>query len=185
MTSVTSGLEPLVWGGIRVWPFRKRREKSGRNRVQSSSNMIVRGGRPQKADAVWHAWVSGDLKKMLKVAGARTNPVDRHFLLQNIVKETYKRRKNDARMRDLCEQMAFKHLEEFPGLVDPLVQNIGGRDRRLPRVTTFQHLATVLMEKGEYRRAIEVCEMALSYGLDDGTKGGFTGRIERLKKKMR
>ena len=53
----------------------------------------------------------------------------------------------------------------------------------LPRVSTFQHYAAVLAERGEFERAVHVCEAAIAFGLHDGTKGGYEGRIERIKKK--
>jgi hypothetical protein len=34
----------------------------------------------------------------------------------------------------------------------------------------------------EHEAAIKVCEQALSYDLKDGTKGGFKGRIDRIRK---
>ena len=141
--------------------------------------LIFRGGRLQEADRVWCAWTSQDLKAMLKEIDTPTNPIDRHFLLQSIVKETYKLRRKDNKMRDLCEEIAWKHINEFPSLAESL-KDIDGN---LPRVPTFQHLSTVLVEKDEYEAAIKVCETALSLGLHDGTKGGFQGRIERITKK--
>jgi hypothetical protein len=33
--------------------------------------------------------------------------------------------------------------------------------------------------------AIHVCELAKSFGLIDGTKGGYDQRIERIRKKQR
>ena len=48
----------------------------------------------------------------------------------------------------------------------------------------FPYLATVLTEDGHYDEAIEVCRKAINFGLDDGTKSGFAGRIERIRKKQ-
>ena len=69
-----------------------------------------------------------------------------------------------------------------PSLALALKEDMGGT---LPRVTTFQHYATVLTEDGEYEKAISICEKALEYGLHDNTKSGFEGRIERIKKKAK
>ncbi|MEX2110724.1 MAG: hypothetical protein WD802_08995 [Gemmatimonadaceae bacterium] len=49
-------------------------------------------------------------------------------------------------------------------------------------MTTFPKLATVLTEETEYDRAIEVCEFAIAQGLSDGTAGGYSGRIARIRK---
>lgn len=52
----------------------------------------------------------------------------------------------------------------------------------MPRVTTFPQLATILTEGADYDDAIAVCEFAIAYGLSDGTAGGYSGRIARIRK---
>jgi len=54
---------------------------------------------------------------------------------------------------------------------------------KLPRVPMFVQLAMVLTEDGDYDSAVHVCEKALAWGFDDGTKTGFAGRIDRIRKK--
>jgi len=54
----------------------------------------------------------------------------------------------------------------------------------LPRVSTFQHLATVFTEDREYEVAIQVCESAIAFEISDGTKGGFHGRIAKIRRKQ-
>jgi hypothetical protein len=108
-------------------------------------------------------------------------PIDRHFLLLNMVESAYRGRKHDPAMREMCEQLGFQHVEEFPAFAPALLKEFG----MLPRVPTFQHLATVLTERGEFGRAIEVCQTALSLGLHDNTIGGFEGRIERIRSKSK
>jgi len=131
-------------------------------------------------DDAFRAWTSGNLEDMLKAARTNTHPVDRHFLLQSIVSESYKRRKED-RYRQLCIEYAEKHLQEFPSLFEFIKE---GLDGFVPRVPTFQHYATVLTEAGEYEKAIEVCKKAILFGLSDNTQSGFRGRIQRIKKRM-
>lgn len=141
---------------------------------------ITRAGKLVKTDAAFDAWTSGDLQHMLRALSTPTNPVDRHFLLQSIVQEAYKKRDNPA-MRAKCIQIAALHLAEFPHIAPALKTDMGGT---LPRVATFQHFATVLTEDREYDRAIEVCELALQFGLEDGTKSGFEGRIRRIRREQ-
>jgi hypothetical protein len=144
-----------------------------------SVSYTSRLGKTVKVDEVFHAWTSGDLNKMLEVVNLKTNPIDRHFLLQNIVNESYKLRK-EKYYRDICIKHSEIHLAEFPNIVPYLKEDMDGE---LPRVTTFQHYATLLTEDKEYNRAIFVCKEALKYGLSDNTKSGFEGRIERIHKK--
>ena len=142
---------------------------------------ILRGGKSVRADAVFIARSSGDLQAMLAARSIRTNPVDRHFLLMGIVDQTYKERKIPER-RALCIETCEQHLREFAKIAPALKKEMDGV---LPRVTTFQKYATILGEDGEYGRAIKVCKRAIAFGLHDGTKGNYAGRIERLTKKMK
>lgn len=143
--------------------------------------MTLRMGELVEADGAFEAWTSGDLDQMVDALDLPTNPIDRHFLLQNIVQKTYKER-DIPKARRLCRRVAEIHLSEFSDIAPALKKDMGGF---LPRVSTFQHYATVLTEDGEFDRAVEVCEQAMEYGLDDGTKTGFEGRINRIQRKAK
>lgn len=111
------------------------------------------------------------------------DPVDRHFHMQNIVKETYAKR-SDPEMRRLCIETGMAHLNEFPSMAPALraefQENLGGN---LPRVPCFAWLATALAEDGRVDEAVRVCRTAADLSLADGTKGGYLGRAERLAKR--
>ena len=141
---------------------------------------MLRFGKFVPTDEVRDAWVSGDLDRMLRAIGLHTNPIDRHHLLLGIVKETYRRRSEPA-MASECARVSEMHLAEFETLAPALRADLEGT---LPGASTFQHYATLLTEKGDFERAIWVCELAKYYGLEDGTKGGFDGRIARIRKKQ-
>lgn len=143
------------------------------------SAFTIRQGKTVPVDDSFRAWTSGDLDLMLQAALTKTNPIDRHFVLQSIVSEAYKQRKEE-RYRQLCIEYAEKHLQEFPSIARSLKEDMGGE---LPRVSTFQHYATILTEAGEFEKAIDVCKQAIRYGLHDNTTSGFAGRIERIRKK--
>ena len=145
---------------------------------EKSQSYTIRLGKAVPTDAVFEAWTSGDLGKMLGVTSADTNPIDRHFLLQSIVSLSYKQRA-EVKYRKICIEHAEMHIAEFPVLAPALKADLDGV---LPRVTTFQHYATVLTENGEFNNAIYVCETALKWGLKDGTQSGFQGRIARIRK---
>ncbi len=138
---------------------------------------IERMGRYIDADEAFEAWTSADLSRMLAARSLRTNPIDRHFLLQGIVKETYRRR-TDPEMRRVCIETGRMHLSEFPQIGPALRLDMRGT---LPRVPSFAWLATALAEAGQIEDAVEVCETAARLGLDDGTKGGYTGRAAKLR----
>jgi hypothetical protein len=123
---------------------------------------------------------TGDLVIKLKAIEIEKNVIDRHFLMQEIVSQTYTLRKEES-YKNLFLTFSEKHLAEFDEIYKSLKKEFEGFT---PKVTTFQYYSTLLTELEEYEKAIKVCEMAISYKLDDGTKGGYNGRIERIKKKM-
>lgn len=141
---------------------------------------VTRLGKSAPADEAWLAWASADLNRMLEALNTRTNLIDRHFLLMAIVEQTYKQR-SDPQMARTCARVAELHLSEFPQIAPALEKEFDGI---LPRVATFQRYATLLTEQGEFEKAIDVCERALSFGLGDGTRSGFNGRIERIRRRM-
>src|SRR3972149_1368695 len=127
---------------------------------QELNAFSFRQGKSVPIDDVFRAWTSGNLDEMLKVANIKTNPIDRHFLLQSIITETYKLRKEE-KYRKICIVYAGKHLQEFSSIATALKEDMGGT---LPRVTTFQNYATILSENGEFEKAIDVCQKAISFG---------------------
>jgi hypothetical protein len=129
----------------------------------------LRDGKLVRADGVFDAWTSGNLNRMMAQINTLTHPVDRHFLLMGIVNESYKIREQPE-WGEVCVRVARTHLAEFPQLAIALKRNFNGT---LPNVATFVRLATVLTERGDYGGAINVCQQAISYGLADGTKGGW------------
>lgn len=133
----------------------------------------------QGSGTVFNAWTSGILSRMINNLETPGHPIDVHYLLLCIVEATYKKRKESAEMRDLCEIISFRHLALFPAIAPYIIEK-----DFIPRVPTFQLLATLLSEKGEFEKAIAVCRMALMYDLHDNTKSGFEGRIGRIRKKM-
>lgn len=106
--------------------------------------------------------------------------VDRHFALLAQVMGSYPERSQSPEHMASFLDAARDHLAEFATLAPALRAWFHGC---LPSVPTFKLLAIALEEQGEFSEGIAVCEAAQGLGLDDGTKGGFAGRMERLRRK--
>ena len=169
----------LLVAGYLYWKLANVGVRQSPKDFNEAGAFVLRMGRSIPADETFNAWTSGDLGRMVNAVDTDTNPIDRHFLLQGIAARSYKDRDN-PKMRRLFHRIAEKHLAEFPDLAKALRTEFSGD---LPRVTTFQHLATVLTEEGKFKEAIRICEAAMEYGLSDGTKSGYEGRIRRIQKK--
>ena len=117
---------------------------------------------------------------LLKQLYTTKNRVDTHFSYLNLITQTYNRR-DEPDARALFKKLALEHIEKFHSIRAPLQKQGFGK---LPHVPTFQYLATVYTEDGEYEKAIEVCEKAIAFDSHDWTKSDYIGRIKRIKKKM-
>ncbi|MCL2223624.1 MAG: hypothetical protein FWB96_01505 [Defluviitaleaceae bacterium] len=125
-------------------------------------------------------------EKILSLSESKaTDVIDLHFCYNHWIEFTYRARGAFPHYIDLCiayckKDMSmyekFKKTTEHPNFQYPYGSNIS--------FPSFQRLAIIHEKQGELMEAIEVCELAIKYNIDDTTKGGFTGRLEKLKKKM-
>lgn len=141
-------------------------------RAFRSTPMPVR--RRSRLRSVWRKHRMGTLSRLksvdelLSALGQATDPLDRHFIFERIVRLTFRQRKENHKMRSLCERVGMQHLKEFPQIAERLKWEIGYGV--MPPVITFQCMATLMIEWGDYQKAIDIYEMALSYGIKD--RGG-------------
>ncbi len=177
---VVLGLVLILWMNSRG----KGRHASNRERQDVLSPvdpLVTREGAVDPAHEAFMVSYSGDFQRMEAAVALPTNPTDRHFLLLQLCSEAYRGRK-DPRIRTRFLMYARMHIAEFPSLAPTLKRDL--LLDSLPSVPTFQMLATVLTEDGAFEEAIQVCNQAKELGLNDGTKLGYGGRIERIRKKM-
>lgn len=116
-------------------------------------------------------------KELLK----SNNLIDHHFFLQLAAECYYKQRstRNDA--IEKAVSYCLRDIKLFPQYAKPLRDDTNGI---MPRIMTFQRLAIIYEKNEQFEEALHICALAMKYGLDDGTKGGYQSRIERLKKRL-
>lgn len=159
-----------------MWPFRSKEERNAeRSKIHQSRGSRQIEGRLSARFK--------DVHEMVEALGNETDPLDRHFLYEAIVRESFRLRMDDHKMRDLCERMGMRHLKEFPQMAERLRREIGYGT--MPPVATFRCMGTLMTEWGAYQKAIDIYEKALSYGIDDDTDGGFQRKIAALRQLMR
>ena len=144
------------------------RKKSGKTEDSAS----VQEQEPEEAVEIEDP---AQVKSMLK---SETDPLSRHLLYEQGVALAYKKRKTDAGMKALVLELAQGYVDEFSKLKKEVLASYGNG------IPVFKQLAICLEEEREFKKAVDVCETALFHGLDDGTKTGYKGRIERLNKKQ-
>ena len=111
----------------------------------------------------------------------KATPVDKHFFLMGAADCYYKQRESREDALALVEKYHMMDVKLFPQYKGPLVKDMGGI---LPRIPSFQQLAIMYEKAGRYQDAIDICKLAMNYGLTDTTKSGYAGRLEKLQKKL-
>lgn len=113
--------------------------------------------------------LSPDLRKRVLIEAIKraTNSADKHFPRTKIAEMAYK-----AGDFDECERYCLDVINELD-----LIAFKGAR------VVAFSRLAIMYEKQGRIQDAINISEQALRIGQHDKTKGGYEGRIEKLKRK--
>ena len=111
----------------------------------------------------------------------KATPVDKHFYLMSAADCYYKQRDSREDALALAEKYHLMDVKLFPQYKGLLVKDMGGI---LPRIPSFQQLAIMYEKAGRYQDAIDICKLAMDYGLTDTTKSGYAGRLEKLQKKL-
>lgn len=101
------------------------------------------------------------------------NVSDRHHSRQTLTELYYKQERFDD-----CERYCLDVISEAASFLrhDKAVSSAN--------IPVFKRLAIMYEKQGRYVEAIEISKKALKLKQTDGTKGGYDGRIERLRKKM-
>jgi hypothetical protein len=165
----------FIIGGAILWMEFLKRMSTSKRKISSGKKATESFNKDQLKEVL----ASKNLSQMVEALRFVSEPIDRHMLLSKIVELSYRKRQ-DPETKEILNQHAQMHLKELPDLLPALKDKYG---ESLKEITTFKLLAIVLDEEEKYEDAIKVCEMAVRLGLEDGTKSGFKGRIERLKKK--
>jgi len=125
------------------------------------------------------------------------NLLDRHIIFYKMVLFYYTYRDKDGFI-EKCKNMCKADIEIFEDCkilfqgsiaitVDGFQYIAEQKDYNMFLFTffSFKRLAMLYEKEGKYEKAINICEKALKYGLRDGTNGGFSARIKRLRKKIK
>jgi hypothetical protein len=98
-------------------------------------------------------------------------PENFQTVVHKIAKATYPKRKN-KKMRKIFKTQAQRYNDEFK--IKPPADSISEY--------IYKSMAIVLQEDQKFGNAIDLCRKAINLKMDDGTKTGYAGRIERLEK---
>ena len=120
---------------------------------------------------------------------AKDSILTKHFLLIKLIDYYYGLREMQKDALETCISYCKESIELTPKVLKQMEyqhDEIYERDYEFvpPSMPAFKRLAIIYENQQKYDEVIKICEKALELGLRDGTKSGFEGRIERLKKKI-
>jgi len=143
-------------------------------------------------------------KMLLKALNAKDdNVIDRHFTYNILIKLYYKLRDERKDALEICIKYCkedIERLSEFLETEEKIYRSRwnyskkhygqyggyeGEHEYHLPQCPSVIQLAIIYEKKGEFQKAIDLCNFALKLGLKDGTKQGFQGRKAKLEKKLK
>lgn len=120
-----------------------------------------------------------DFAEMILLSALETedrSSTDTHFVYNTLIDLYYKQRDDREDAIEKCVEYCKKDIEIAQDFVDEFGE--------VPRIPSFKRLAIIYEKQERYKDAIDVCDRALELGTPDGTKGGFEGRKERLRRKI-
>lgn len=143
--------------------------------------------------------LSEELMLVKSLSSCGDNPIERHFIYNQLIDILYKQRNSRADALDLCIKYciedidrieAFKvaYIKEYEGIQDNLIASgyKSQKDRyevKLPRIPSFSRLRIIYEKQGKYREAIQVCSKAIEVEAWDIEAGNE--QISKLIKKMK
>ena len=114
--------------------------------------------------------------------------LDRHFFLQHAAENYYKQRDIREGALELSEKYCLLDIdlyEKYNDVMSTEWRIMTNRDTDLNmRVGSYSRLGIIYEKTNRIKEAISIYESALYYGQNDKTKGGFQGKIEKLRKKL-
>ncbi|MGI6491493.1 MAG: hypothetical protein ACOX0T_03600 [Pelotomaculum sp.] len=146
-------------------------------------------------------------KLLIEAIKRKTNNIDLHFTYNQLIDLCYTRIDESPEWLERCIEYCLEDIKIFPDFKKEYLQEERARRSRLAdspfiddkerktlfeetennafdlQIPSFHRLAIIYENQGKYEEAIDICELAISYGLKDGTQSGYEGRIARLTKK--
>ena len=113
--------------------------------------------------------------------------IDKHFFLQSAAENYYKQRDIREDALSLSEKYCLLDIDLYEKYKDAMSMEwkTMTRDEGFNgRVSSYSRLGIIYEKSNRFEEAIELYESALQQGQNDKTKGGFEGKIAKLRKKI-
>lgn len=112
---------------------------------------------------------------------------DIHFYYLALIRFYYRPKTPGQYNKEMAEQVCLADIDLMTHHTKQFLRDMfpyGYGDEIIPNSLAFKTLAIIYEKDEEYEKAIDISLKALELGQNDGTKGGYAGRIKRLQKKL-
>lgn len=123
--------------------------------------------------------------------GSEKDILSRHFELNLLIESSYKNRDTYPDAIDICIQHCLEDITLMPSLIIAWTkenQGLGKKSILLPLIPSFERLAIIYEHQEKYDAAIQICQQAIQFGLDDPERchspRDFVKRMTKLRKKI-
>ncbi len=114
---------------------------------------------------------------------------DTHFFYQSLIPLFYRLRDKDKRALDMTIYYCKKNIELIKEHKEELLDcfsSIPNFGKQFPAIDCFRYLAIIYQNDGKIDKAIEVCQDAISLGVNvDSQNVSYRSRLDRLIKQKR
>lgn len=161
-----------------VWCSRKTKSATVR-KVRQPAAPVPESGEISKARLA-ELLESNDVEEMASALDQIHKPLSRHHVLTAMVQQLY-RDKDEPAIRKKLYHYGQLYLDEFDGIAPAAIKAAASGEVATP---VLKLMAIAMEEDQSYDDALEICRMGIKWDLEDGTKTGFAGRMNRLEKKQ-
>jgi len=121
---------------------------------------------------------------LIKALKARDdNLIDRHFTYNLLIKLYNQLQSERKDALEKCIYYCNEDMKRLPEFLEQWKTEYGDISHlRIPSIT---QLASIHEKNEEFQEAINLYNLAIELGLDDGTEEGFRGKVERLEKRLK
>ncbi|MCW3490920.1 hypothetical protein [Dethiobacter alkaliphilus] len=120
-----------------------------------------------------------EAEESLLKAAESSSPMDRHYAYVKLIRLYQKMIQSGEDRLDQLMQICKQDIELFPDFHEAwTIEYL--HQVPTPYFPSFSVLAEIYEEQGKIREAIDLCELALGYGLEETIGEDFPVRLERL-----
>lgn len=167
------------------------------------NNLIKKEEKKKKIEIIKMLDTRVEKELLADLKASKNNPIDRHFAYLALHEFYYSYRNIDEKnirkcidycimdinfLKELTSYSIKKKIESYltwENNVDKNKLNEIKKEGFIGRIVAFKRLAIIYEKSKEFQKAIEICNASINYGEpNDGTSGGFEGRIKKLEKKL-